>query len=135
MTYAEDIVKLRLRIQDAVSAGVFEIGQKDTIEAILINIMNDAEKNRQNCVTQAENFRRQAATVDGQAAAFASTVSIVYNVINGYVKIAERQKEEEARLASEESATEAAERAEAIRLEKEAEAAEAKKTSKKTNKA
>lgn len=100
MSYAEDIIKLRQRVSQAMDSGAID-GSKETFETVLIQIMNDAEKNRQNCVAQAENFRKQAATVDGQAAAFSSVVSIVYNVINGYIRIAERAKEEEARVAEE----------------------------------
>lgn len=125
MSYAEDILKLRARVAEAASAGALD-GSTQTLEAILIQIMNDAERNRQNAVAQAENFRKQAATVDGQAAAFASVVSIVYNVINGFVRIAARSKEEEARVAEE-----TAEKADAVALEKEAEAKKASKQSKK----
>lgn len=94
MSYVEDLIKLRKRVADAVSKGVVNQEGKDFYEATLIQIMNDAERNRQNCVTQAENLRRQAAVMDGQAGAFASVSSIVYSVINGYVNIAERDEEE-----------------------------------------
>lgn len=115
MSYAEDILKLRARIKDAMSIGALD-ESKETLEAVLLQIMNDAERNRQNMVLQAENLRKQAAMIDGQASAFSSVVSIIYNVINGYVKIAERTKEEtaaeEARLQEEK-----AEKEEAIKLE------------------
>jgi len=101
MSFPEDIVKLRKRVADAVSKGVVNSDGKDFFEATLIQIMNDAEKNRQNCVQQAENLRRQAAIMDGQAGAFASVSSIVYNVLNGFVVVAEKD-EEERRLAEEE---------------------------------
>lgn len=123
MSYAEEITKLRVRVAEAVNAGFID-GSKDTLETILIQIMNDAERNRQNCVSQAETVRKQAATLDGQAAAFSSVVSIVYNVINGFIKIAERSKDEETRVAAER-----AEKAEAVALEREAEV-EVKKPSK-----
>lgn len=97
MSYAESIIKLRARVQDAVSKGLVDSNGREFFEATLIQIMNDAEKNRQNCLTQAENLRRQASVFDGQAAAFGSTVSIVFNVINGYVTAAERDEAERAR--------------------------------------
>lgn len=129
MSYAEDILKLRSRVAEAVSAGALD-GSKETLEAILIQIMNDAERNRQNCVTQAETVRKQAATLDGQAAAFSSVVSSVYNVINAFVKIAEKSREEEARVAAEQ-----AEKSEAVALEKASETKKkgAKKGSKSSN--
>ena len=94
MSYAEDLLKLRQRVADAVSKGVVGEEGKDFFEATLIQIMNDAERNRQNCVTSAENLRRQAATMDGQANGFSSVSSIIYNVINGFVDAADRDEAE-----------------------------------------
>jgi hypothetical protein len=112
MAYADDIIKLRRRVQDAVVKGVVGVDGKDILEASFIQIMNDAERNRQNCMTQAENLRRQAAVLDGQASAFGSVTTIVYNVLNGFVTAAERDEEERARKEAEE-----AEAAEQARLE------------------
>jgi len=106
MSYGEDILKLRLRFAEAVNSGALD-GSKETLETLLIQIMNDAERNRQNCVTQSDNLRKQMATLDGQAAAFASVTSIVYNVLNGFIKVAERAKEEENRLKEEAAEREA----------------------------
>jgi cobalamin biosynthesis Mg chelatase CobN len=100
MAYIEDIMKLRGRFAEAITMGAIN-ESKETIEAILIQIMNDAERSRQNCVTQSDNLRKQISTLDGQAAAFSSVSSIVFNIINGYLKIAEKNKEEEARLQAE----------------------------------
>jgi hypothetical protein len=94
MSYGEDILKLRKRVADAVSHSVFGTDSKDIIEALLIQVMNDAERNRQQCVSQAENLRKQASTLDGQAGAFASMSSIIYNVINGFVMKAEHSEKE-----------------------------------------
>lgn len=101
MSFVEDIIKLRKRVADAVAKGVVNQEGKDFYEATLIQVMNDAEKNRQNCVAQAENLRRQAAVMDGQAGAFASVSSIVYGVINGFVNVAERDEEERKRAEEE----------------------------------
>lgn len=94
MSYGEEILKLRKRVADAVSHSVFNMDNKDIIEALLIQVMNDAERNRQQCISQAENLRKQAFTLDGQAGAFASMGSIVYNVINGFVMKAEHSEKE-----------------------------------------
>ncbi len=101
MAYAEDILKLRKRVQDAVSKGVVKADGKDILEATMIQVMNDAERNRQNCVAQADNLRKQAAQFDGQAGAFASVSSIVYNVLNGFVMAAEKDEAERAAQAEE----------------------------------
>lgn len=103
MSYGEDIIKLRKRVADAVGRGLVSVEDKDFLEGTLLQIMNDAERNRQNCVTQAENLRRQAAVADGQAGAFASTVSIVYNVLNGFVTADEKNEAERAKDEAEKS--------------------------------
>lgn len=94
MVFAEDVINLRKRMMDAVSRGVVSQDNKETFEATLIQIMNDAERQRQSCVTQADNFRRQASVVDGQASAFASVSSIVYGVLNAFVTLAEKDERE-----------------------------------------
>jgi hypothetical protein len=116
MAYTEDILKLRKRVQDAVVKGVVQADGREFLEASFIQIMNDAEKNRQNCMAQAENLRRQASVLDGQAGAFGSVSSIVYNVLNGFVNAAEREEEERTRREAEEAEQEA-ERLEALAAE------------------
>lgn len=44
MSYADDLVKLRKRLTDAISVGLVDPSHKDFFEASLIQIMNDAEK-------------------------------------------------------------------------------------------
>ena len=63
--------------------------------------MNDAEKSKQNCLTTAENFKRQAAVAEGQSQAFSSMSSIIYNVINALIVQTERNKLDESRRAQE----------------------------------
>lgn len=101
MAYAEDLVKLRKRILDAMSFDLVNSDSKELYEATLIQIMNEAERQRQACVARAEELRRQAGVADGQANAFTQMGSIIYNVLNGYVMAAERQKREEAERAAE----------------------------------
>lgn len=95
MAYADDLIKLRKKIADAIAIGVVDDGSKDLYEATLIQVMNEAERQRQTCVGRAEDLRRQAAIADGQSAAFSQVSSIIYNIINGYIVVAEKQKREE----------------------------------------
>jgi len=101
MSYADDLLKLRKRLIDAISIGLIDPSQKDFFEASLIQMMNDAEKNRQNCLTTAENLKKQAAIAEGQAQAFSSMSSIIYNVINALILQNERNKIDEDRRAQE----------------------------------
>ena len=137
MAFGEDIIKLRQRVQDAIKKGVVSQDGKEIFEATLIQIMNDSERNRQNCLTQAENLRRQASVFDGQAGAFASVSSIVYNVLNGFVTAAEReeaerQRIEEERLANAEDLQNAAELEQAQPTESVAEEPKKKSSRKKS---
>lgn len=108
MSYAEEVLKLRKKLIDAVSAGVVDPNSKGTVEALLIQIMNESEKNRQQCTNQAEELRKRAAMLDGQAAGFTTVGSIVYNVINGFTQAAERDRRERERAAEEEAEKQAA---------------------------
>jgi len=101
MSYADDLVKLRKRLMDAIAVGLIDPSQKDFFEASLIQMMNDAEKNKQNCLTTAENLKKQAAIAEGQAQAFSSMSSIIYNVINALIIQGERSKLDEERRAQE----------------------------------
>jgi hypothetical protein len=95
MAYSEDIIKLRKRVLDAVSLGVVNSDLKDFYEATLLQIMNEAERQKQNSMAQAEQLRKQAAIADGQASAYASMSSMVYNVLNAYIIQAERAQAQE----------------------------------------
>jgi hypothetical protein len=101
MSYADDLVKLRKRLTDAIAVGLIDPSHKDFFEASLIQIMNDAEKSKQNCLSTAENLKRQAAVAEGQAQAFSSMSSIIYNVINALIVQTERNKLDEARRVQE----------------------------------
>jgi hypothetical protein len=95
MTFSEDITRLRKRLLDAVSHGIVKSDSKDIYEATLIQVLNEAERQRQRCMTQADTLRRQAAVADGQASAYSAIGSIVFNVLNGFVDAAERANREE----------------------------------------
>jgi len=95
MSYAEDIIKLRKRVLDAVQVGVVDSNLKDFYEATLLQIMNESERQRQNAVAQAETLRKQASVLDGQAAAYSAMSSVVYNVLNAYIVQAERNQANE----------------------------------------
>lgn len=117
MSHAEDILKLRKRVLDAVNAGIVDNNLKDFYEATLLQILNESERQRQTCVKQAEAFRKQASVADGQAAAYSAMGSIVYSVLNGYIVQEERAKREEAARALEQASKE--EYAEALRQKQE----------------
>jgi len=103
MAYGEDVIKLRTKIAEAVTMGVINPEGKSAVEAILLQVMNDAERNKQQCISQAESFRKEASKMDGQAAGFSSLIGIVYNVLNGFIALAEKAKREDEERAAERS--------------------------------
>jgi hypothetical protein len=102
-TLAEEVVRLRKRFAEAVKAGVVHGVGKENVEAILIQVLNEAEKNKQQCTLQVDSLKRQLAQIEGQVSAFSSMASVVYNVINGFVIAAEREEAERARQEAEEA--------------------------------
>lgn len=130
MSYSEDIIKLRKRVLDAVSTGVVDPNLKDFYEATLLQIMNEAERQRQNVIAQAETLRKQASICDGQASAYSAMSSLVYNVLNAFIVQAERTQAQEAELAAK-RAEEQAYQAPEAEPESEVESEESKKKTKK----
>jgi len=108
MSYAEEVLKLRKKLVDAVTAGVVDPNSKTTIEAFLIQILNESEKSRQQCSSQADELKKRASSLEGQAAGFNAVSGIVYNVITGFIQAAERDRRERERLAEEEAEKQAA---------------------------
>lgn len=89
MSYSEDLMKLKNRLLDVTQSGK---ESKDVFNAILNQILNDAEKSRQNCLMQADTLKKQAIMLEGQANAFSSVINMIYNAINGYASAAENFK-------------------------------------------
>ena len=94
MGHAEDLTKLRTRMVDAMNAGV--VGEDaDTFKMTLLQVLNEAERKRQKAQAGIENLRGQIKMMEGQVNAYSQVGSILYSVIDGYVKIAERTAAEE----------------------------------------
>ena len=105
MGHAEDLTKLRTRMIDAVKSGV--IGDDaDTYKMTLIQVLNEAERKRQKAEAGIENLRRQVHVMEGQVSAYSQMGSILYAVLDGYVKLAERAADEEAAARREKEARE-----------------------------
>jgi hypothetical protein len=105
MSIATDLVKLRKRVSDAVRAGVVEEADHGIYEATLIQILNESERQRVRCSNLVDEFKRKAAQAEAQASAYSQVSSIIYNVINGYVLLAEKSQREEEDRAQERKET------------------------------
>ena len=105
MSMANDLINLRKRVSDAVKLGVVDEADKSIYEATLIQILNESERQRIRCVNLAEDFKRKVAQSEAQASAYSQISSIIYNVINGFVVLAEKGQAEEAQRLEERAET------------------------------
>lgn len=101
---ADELIKLRARVADVVRLGIVT-GDADIYQATLISIWNDAERNRQLRVQEAQKLREQVVAAEAKAQAFASMSTIIYQVLDGYIKAAERAAEEVREQAAEREAS------------------------------
>ena len=119
MSHKEYLIKLRSRVVDAVNTGLIPSEGKEVYEQTLIQIMNEAERNRIRCSNLAEDYKLKAEAASSQAAGFDSMIAIVYSILNGFVRKSEDDLTEIAEMQKEADEDEAADKA-------------SKKTSKKT---
>lgn len=87
----QEMFRLRKRLGDLMRLGA---GTPATFQQAILQIWQEAERQRQSCMTAAENHLRQYHQYTAQASAFAMYSSIAYSVINGYVTIEERRFQE-----------------------------------------
>lgn len=90
MENGEALVRLRNRMVDALKTGVVDEKHHGLVQQILLQIMNDAERQRQSCLSQVEAFKNQIVMAQGQANGYSAIASIVYGTIDGFIKQTER---------------------------------------------
>lgn len=101
MEHSEHIIRLRNRFTEAVESGHL-IGDS-VFQATLISILNEAERERISHFSAAQRLREQSRYEEGQAAAFSLVMSMVYNVLNGFITQSEKAALEEQELRNEKS--------------------------------
>jgi hypothetical protein len=82
------LANLRKRMVEAVQIGMVNQDAGGVLETVLIQIVNEAERNKQRCDQLAYDYKRQAAQAEAQANAYTQIQSIVYAVLNGFVNAA-----------------------------------------------
>lgn len=103
--FVDDLAKLRQRMTDAVRVGLVSGEEnKNIFQGTLIQILNEAERARQGQVSAAQRLREQASAAEAQANAYAMIGNLVYNVLDGYVRQAEKANREEAERRAEREA-------------------------------
>lgn len=102
---ASTIIKLRSRMQELLRLGVLTSEGFGMYQQTVLQLLQEYERRKASCLEQAEHFRRQAAAVEAQAAAFGVSASVLFSVVNGYIDIEERRAREMAERAAEEKAS------------------------------
>ena len=96
------LINLRKRLTDLQRSGAFTEAGFGTYQQTLIQILQECERRRATCSTQAETLRRQAAAAEAEGHAFSVMSSIVLAVVNGFAdREAVRAAEEAARARAE----------------------------------
>lgn len=99
----EEIDRLRKKMVEAMRVGFMDEEQCGTYETTLLQIMAEADRQRRNCINRAEQLKMQAATAEGQGAAFSMISSIVNNVVASMVRKTVQMESEEKELAAQEA--------------------------------
>lgn len=106
----QEQLRLRKRLNDLLKLGA---ATPETFQQTILQIFAEAERQRQACMTAAEEHLRKYHQYNSQAAAFSMFSSISYSVINGYVVLEEKRAAEMAARAQEKAAAEAEAKADA----------------------
>lgn len=96
----EEIARLRAKMIEAIKVGFLDEEQCGTFEVMLLQIMGEADRQRRNCTNRADQLKMQAATAEGQGAAFGMISSIINNVVASMIRKTTETAEEEKELAA-----------------------------------
>lgn len=104
------VAKLRARVGDAIRLGVGAENPAEFTVGVMFQIMEQCEKNRQDCLRQADSHREQAKAAEYQASAMLGVYEVAWRVYDGFIKAEERSREraefeamEKAKLAAEDA--------------------------------
>ena len=92
--FATTIANLRKRLLDAKNLNIGSDSPQDFTLGVIIQIMNECERRRQECLRAQQDHLQQAKGAEYQAAAFSMVHSITESVYNGFIQAEERAIEE-----------------------------------------
>jgi len=79
------LVDLRGKFRDAARAGVLSGDQKAVFELTLVQIINEAEKERQKCLRLKSDFEIKAAQAEAQASSFNAMQNIIHSTFGNVI--------------------------------------------------
>jgi hypothetical protein len=88
---AEELVRLRKRVGDLLKLGA---ATPDTYLQTVMQLFQEGERRRQQCMADAEDHLRKYHALVAQAHGFSAMSSVLYSVINGFATLEERRLQE-----------------------------------------
>lgn len=90
-----ELVRLRQRFLDLQKLGALSPETFGTFQQSFMEVFQAAERQRQTCMAQAEDYRRKASAAESQAHAFSTISSILYSIVDGHIGIEQKRLREE----------------------------------------
>ena len=94
MNHEEQLIKIRQRTVDALKIGMVDESHYGLYQTTLIQLLNECERGRQSQQSAVENLKRQIAVAEGQMHAYSMMGGMIYSVLDGLVKLAEKAAKE-----------------------------------------
>jgi hypothetical protein len=95
-SFSDIVAKFRARLLDAKRLDVGSDEPQENALGMLMQVLSEVEKQRQECIRQMYSHREQAKASEFQASALASVHSMAWAVYDGFIKAEEKSIEERA---------------------------------------
>jgi hypothetical protein len=96
------LVKLRSRMNDLLRLGILTPEGFGMYQQTILQLLQEFDRRKMTCMSQAEQLRTQAAAVESQGHAFSAAGSVLFAVVNGYIDLEEKRiREMQERAAAE----------------------------------
>jgi hypothetical protein len=100
-TQATILVKLRTRMNDLLRMGIVTPDGFGMYQQTVLQLLQEFDRRKATCFTQAEQLKAQAAASEAQGHAFSVCGSVLFSVVNGYIDLEEKRLKEEQERARE----------------------------------
>jgi hypothetical protein len=88
--FSDTVAKLRARLLDAQKLDIGKDNPQEFALGMIIQLMNEAEKQRQICVREMHSHRELAKAAEYQASAYSAIHSMAWAVYDGFIRAEER---------------------------------------------
>jgi hypothetical protein len=103
--FATVMVNLRTKMNELLSLGIATPEGFGLYQQTIMQLLQEFEKRKQSCFSQAQQLKTQAAAVESQGHAFSACGSVVFNIVSGYIELEQKRIREEQERKAEAAAT------------------------------